>query len=479
MLDQDISTADARRLLSVGAHHTARSRTPRRDRTRRLDPTRLPAGRRHGARRRHARRHPRRVADPRRRADPRRSPALRSDRPTASSSRSCCTAATTVSTPSCRTPTATTTSQRANIAVPQNQVLDAERPVRPAPAAAVPALDVPARPDGGRARRRVPQPRPVALHVDGDLDERSVRLGPHRTPGGSAGGSTACRPNGPSWPPPRSTRRSRSTWSAPSVGPSASRPGVTCSASTTIRPTCACTTASRRWRTQARAAASGTTCSPSTMRTQLDLAHDVAPAFEQTLPEGNLSKKMTIAARLINARHRPARHRHGARRLRQPRRPEREPSRPVGRARHGDRHVLRHPRARVVRDRVTIMTHVGVRPHLVVERVGWHRSRHRRAAVRDGHARQGRPVRTGTRRSPASTSGTACPRTSTSVGHRLGARRLVGRRWQHHPQRQLREPRSVRRHAGYPWRRHPRGRAPTGDAERLRRDRPAACVRHP
>lgn len=38
-----------------------------------------------------------------------------------------------------------------------------------------------------------------------------------------------------------------------------------------------------------------------TMRTQLNLAHDVAPAFEQTLPEGDLSKKLTIAARLINA----------------------------------------------------------------------------------------------------------------------------------------------------------------------------------
>ncbi len=39
----------------------------------------------------------------------------------------------------------------------------------------------------------------------------------------------------------------------------------------------------------------------STMRTQLNLAHDVAPAFEQTLPDGDLSKKMTIAARLVNA----------------------------------------------------------------------------------------------------------------------------------------------------------------------------------
>ena len=39
----------------------------------------------------------------------------------------------------------------------------------------------------------------------------------------------------------------------------------------------------------------------STMRTQLDMAQQVAPAFEQTLPEGDLTKKMTIAARLINA----------------------------------------------------------------------------------------------------------------------------------------------------------------------------------
>jgi uncharacterized protein (DUF1501 family) len=38
-----------------------------------------------------------------------------------------------------------------------------------------------------------------------------------------------------------------------------------------------------------------------TMRTQLDLAHDVAPAFEQELPEGDLATKLTIAARLVNA----------------------------------------------------------------------------------------------------------------------------------------------------------------------------------
>ncbi|MFN8021952.1 MAG: DUF1501 domain-containing protein [Acidimicrobiales bacterium] len=39
----------------------------------------------------------------------------------------------------------------------------------------------------------------------------------------------------------------------------------------------------------------------STMKTQLDMAQQVAPAFVQTLPEGDLSKKLTIAARLINA----------------------------------------------------------------------------------------------------------------------------------------------------------------------------------
>jgi uncharacterized protein (DUF1501 family) len=38
-----------------------------------------------------------------------------------------------------------------------------------------------------------------------------------------------------------------------------------------------------------------------TMRTQLAVAQEVAPVFEQTLPDGDLSKKMTIAARLINA----------------------------------------------------------------------------------------------------------------------------------------------------------------------------------
>ncbi|MGD9999333.1 MAG: DUF1501 domain-containing protein [Ilumatobacteraceae bacterium] len=39
----------------------------------------------------------------------------------------------------------------------------------------------------------------------------------------------------------------------------------------------------------------------STMRTQMNLAHDVSPVFEQALPDGNLARKMTIAARLINA----------------------------------------------------------------------------------------------------------------------------------------------------------------------------------
>jgi len=39
----------------------------------------------------------------------------------------------------------------------------------------------------------------------------------------------------------------------------------------------------------------------STMRTQIDLAHEVAPAFAAALPDGNLARKMTIAARLINA----------------------------------------------------------------------------------------------------------------------------------------------------------------------------------
>ena len=39
----------------------------------------------------------------------------------------------------------------------------------------------------------------------------------------------------------------------------------------------------------------------STVRTQLDLAHDVAPVFAQALPEGDLTKKMAIAARLLNA----------------------------------------------------------------------------------------------------------------------------------------------------------------------------------
>jgi uncharacterized protein (DUF1501 family) len=39
----------------------------------------------------------------------------------------------------------------------------------------------------------------------------------------------------------------------------------------------------------------------STMRTQLDLAVDVAPVFVEATPEGELTRKMAIAARLVNA----------------------------------------------------------------------------------------------------------------------------------------------------------------------------------
>ena len=39
----------------------------------------------------------------------------------------------------------------------------------------------------------------------------------------------------------------------------------------------------------------------STVRTQLNLAHEVSPVFEEDLPDGDLVRKMTIAARLINA----------------------------------------------------------------------------------------------------------------------------------------------------------------------------------
>ena len=39
----------------------------------------------------------------------------------------------------------------------------------------------------------------------------------------------------------------------------------------------------------------------STVRTQLNLAHEVSPVFEEALPDSNLVRKMMIAARLINA----------------------------------------------------------------------------------------------------------------------------------------------------------------------------------
>ena len=39
----------------------------------------------------------------------------------------------------------------------------------------------------------------------------------------------------------------------------------------------------------------------STMRTQLNVARDVAPAFSGALPQGDLARKMTVAARLVNA----------------------------------------------------------------------------------------------------------------------------------------------------------------------------------
>ncbi len=128
MLDPDISTADARRLLSAPAHLGDVRRAQR------LEPTQVPAGRRwRGARWRCSRcaRRPdgprpigSRPPRPRRAARVRRAAGRRARRHPGRTS--CCTAATTVSTPSSRTPTIATTTicaSQADVAIPAGQVL--------------------------------------------------------------------------------------------------------------------------------------------------------------------------------------------------------------------------------------------------------------------------------------------------------------------------------------------------------------------
>ena len=184
MLDPDISTTDARRLLSQPAHRR-RSRTAR------------TAGR--GASSSRPSVAASSAAQPsdafggqfglhRLGFDDARGVRGDADRrhTTGSSSTSCCTAATTVSTRSSRTRTASTTT-----CGPANGNLG--HPGRAAccrstarygfhPSLSVHEAVVGRESTGDRPRRRVPESRSVALHVDGDLDERTVRrgLGQHR-----------------------------------------------------------------------------------------------------------------------------------------------------------------------------------------------------------------------------------------------------------------------------------------------------------
>ena len=110
-----------------------------------------------------------------------------------------------------------------NLAIPAGSGPAARRHVRAAPEPRLHQATVGCRSGGDRPRRRLPQPRPVALHVDGDLDERPSSAAVRRAPAGSGVGSTANRRRPPtSWPRP-SARRCRCTCSARSAAPSPSR----------------------------------------------------------------------------------------------------------------------------------------------------------------------------------------------------------------------------------------------------------------
>ena len=388
MLDPDISTADARRLLSqpghlgdiAGPHGWTRRKflqavgggvSAARRSTRSATDSALG---RLGLRR--ARRVRRR---------------RRSARTTGSSSTSCSTAATTVSTPSSRTRTASTTTcagrATATWRSPPRRLLPLDGTF-----GLHPSLTYTKRLwDAGQLAIvhgvGYPEPRPVALHVDGDLDERPVRRRRAGTgwvgrwldgqPAATAdlmaatiGSSVPLhllgavhRARGGTGERLGHVRNGRRSGGDPHVQ----------------RPPCAVVGSSAgrgQWHDMF----------ATVLKTQLDLAKDVAPVYSPAPTGDEFVQKMTVAARLINANlgfrvldlgldsfdthdSQPANH-----------------ADLLDATRHRSGHVLLDARP-VVLQPGHGHDDVGVRSHAVFERFGRHRSRHRQRAVRDGHQR--------------------------------------------------------------------------------------------
>ena len=131
----------------------------------------------------------------------------------------------------------------------------------------------------------------------------------------------------------------------------------------------------------------------SVLKTQLDLAIDVAPVYTPAPSGDEFVKKMTVAARLINANlgfrvldlgldsfdtH------------------DNEPPNHADLLTAARRRACRRSSRRSIRryyNRVTVDDDVGVRSHAVLERLGRHRSRHGQRAVRDRPQREGRALR--------------------------------------------------------------------------------------
>ncbi len=80
-----------------------------------------------------------------------------------------------------------------NLAIPAGTGAATRRHVRAAPEPDLHQVAVGRRPAGHRPRRRLSEPGSVALHVDGDLDERQLRCRSGVAPAGSAAGSMVNR----------------------------------------------------------------------------------------------------------------------------------------------------------------------------------------------------------------------------------------------------------------------------------------------